>query len=343
MTDRLISLAPPGQRPDSQYAFSDVHAQRQVPAWVLSVALHATMFVLLALFFRVPQRGVAVEADRMTGLVLFYDEAGETAYYQDAAAATTEPSHATSAVSAAAAVPAADALQLDLPGLLPTKESGGLLDGIGNDLTAALPSADSLTAGGSRSKRIDGETDTYVFGVKGTGSKFVYVFDRSGSMDGFQSRPLAAAKSELVKSLASLEPIHQFQIIFYNERTSIFNPYRPSAPRLIFGDEQHKALAKQYVRSIAASGGTHHIEALKLALRMSPDVIFFLTDAADPRLTPDELDDIRRRNGRLGAAIHAIEFGAGTFNGRTNFLVKLAAQNGGQHTYVDVTQLPLPK
>jgi hypothetical protein len=75
-----------------------------------------------------------------------------------------------------------------------------------------------------------------------------------------------------------------------------------------------------------------------LALRLVPDVVFFLTDAAYPQLTNAELDEVRRSN--AGTVIHTIEFGAGPQMGGDNFLMKLARQNDGRHTYVDVTQLP---
>jgi hypothetical protein len=177
-----------------------------------------------------------------------------------------------------------------------------------------------------------------VFGAEGEGNSFVYVFDRSDSMNGYQGRPLAAAKAELIRSLNGLQPIHQFQIIFYNTQISVFNPLAPQAPRVMFADEKTKAAAEAYIRGIRASGGTRHMEPLRLALRLAPDVIFFLTDAADPQLTEDELRDLRRLN--AGTVIHAIEFGAGPRMGGDNFLLKLARENDGRHVYVDVTRLP---
>ena len=71
---------------------------------------------------------------------------------------------------------------------------------------------------------------------------------------------------------------------------------------------------------------------------MNPDVIFFLTDAAEPQLSSSQLEEIRQKNNRVGASIHAIEFGAGPQQGGVNFLMRLARQNGGTHVYVDVTQ-----
>ena len=181
---------------------------------------------------------------------------------------------------------------------------------------------------------------TSIFGSHGTGSKFVYVFDRSNSMNDFDGRPLAGAKRELIASLADLDRIHQFQIVFYNDRLSVFNPHHPYAPRMEFGDAATRRRAEEFVQRMEAGGGTEHMAALKLALGMRPDVIFLVTDAGEPRLSAKELEEIARRNERVGATINAIEFGVGPDPGGTNFLVQLAKQNHGEHVYIDVTKLP---
>ena len=131
---------------------------------------------------------------------------------------------------------------------------------------------------------------------------------------------------------------HQFQIIFYNDRTSVFNPMPGQAPRLLLAEDYVKDSAERYVRGINAEGGTKHMPALKLALDMAPDVIFFLTDADDPQLTSAELAEIQRLN-RAGTTINTIQFGAGSDPGGDNFLIRLARQNQGKHAYVDVTTL----
>ena len=176
---------------------------------------------------------------------------------------------------------------------------------------------------------------------EGTGNKLVYVFDRSASTDGYQGRPLAAAKRELIASLDDLQDIHQFQIVFYNERPTVFNPAYPQPPKMLFGDSPTKRLAKNFVRGIVSAGSTRHLDALKLALGMRPDVIFFLTDAGEPQLSANQVDEVRQRNLRVGAQINTIEFGAGPNPGGRNFLVRLADENGGQYVYVDVTRLPV--
>lgn len=168
---------------------------------------------------------------------------------------------------------------------------------------------------------------TQVFGVVGRGSRFVYVFDRSLSMKG---APLAAAKRELLTSLKRLEPVHQFQIIFYNEKPRIMQ-----SPQLLFADENGLSQAESFVNNMTAAGGTDHWQALQIALRMHPDVIFLLTDADEPPLSPKQLAEIRRNN--AATSVNVIEFKSGPDKGKHGFLRQLAEQNRGQYQYVDTT------
>ena len=106
----------------------------------------------------------------------------------------------------------------------------------------------------------------------------------------------------------------------------------------MFGTDQNKYLAQKFVGSITADGATRHEEALEMALKMAPDVIFFLTDADEPRMTAKQLARVAQLN--QGTSINAIEFGYGSQSDPDDFLVKLARQNGGKHVYVDISRLP---
>ncbi|MBI3839994.1 MAG: hypothetical protein HY288_18895 [Planctomycetia bacterium] len=224
---------------------------------------------------------------------------------------------------------------VNLAGVLPTAATGlgsGGLEGGG------VGTAQGLTTHPRGSNRLrGGYARTGVFGVSGEGHKFVYVFDRSGSMDGHGGAPLNAAKAELISSLEHLGQTHQFQIIFYNEHPRVFNPSGVLG-RLVFGTEQNKYLAQKFVGSITADGATRHDEALEMAVRLAPDVIFFLTDADEPRMTAKQLARIAEMN--KGTQINTIEFGYGVQIESDNFLDKLARQNGGKHVYVDISKLP---
>jgi hypothetical protein len=185
-----------------------------------------------------------------------------------------------------------------------------------------------------------GKARTSLFGVTGEGYKFVYVFDRSGSMGGSGRTALQAVKAELQQSLKNLDTVHQFQIIFYNERPVIFNP-TGTPGRLAFANEQNKQRAARFVESITAEGGTAHEDALKLAIRLQPDVIFFLTDADDPKLSPAQLEKIQSI--AAGIAINVIEFGTGPQPDRNSFLAQLARQNSGLYAYVDLSKYQAAK
>ncbi|HJN09373.1 MAG TPA: hypothetical protein QF564_11830 [Pirellulaceae bacterium] len=307
--------------------------QRGLPAWLLSVMLHVTGMILLAFLPQATSRQVDTKANRVAGIALVQRDRSKTEYLTEdnvdpiasiVSSSTSSPSLVLPSMDQAAT----PALALALP-----SATGSL------STSASMPAAGGFTAANQPSRRVgDGQASAQVFGAQGTGSRFVYVFDRSASMQGFQGRPMAASRTELLKSLESLESIHQFQIVFYNDKTSVFNPHQPRPPQLMFGTDENKELAAAFVRNVVPAGATRHLDALRQALGMQPDVIFFLTDAAEPQLTPSELADIQSRN-RTGAVINSIEFGSGPSQGGDNFLVKLARQNGGKHVYVDVTRL----
>ena len=57
-----------------------------------------------------------------------------------------------------------------------------------------------------------GYARTKLFGLEAQGAKFVYVFDRSGSMGELGGKPLREAKKELLSSLNDLDQRQQFYI-----------------------------------------------------------------------------------------------------------------------------------
>ncbi len=202
------------------------------------------------------------------------------------------------------------------------------------DRTDQSPKKDFDGLGFSIAPKEGGKARTILFGLVGEGYKFVFLIDRSGSMGGDGRKTLRAVKTELVESLKNLDSVHQFQLVFYNQRPKVLNPSgRPG--RLSFATEENKRRAERFLDSISADGGTNHLDALQLALRLQPDVIFLLTDADDPVLDAQQLAKIRRR--ASGIRINAVEFGAGPKPAGDSFLALLARQNGGGYAYVDIS------
>jgi hypothetical protein len=199
----------------------------------------------------------------------------------------------------------------------------------------AAPQDDLGGLGFSLAPKEGGKARTSLFGIVGEGYKFVYVFDRSGSMGGEGRESLRLVKAELIESLKRLDTVNQFQIISYNERPTIFNP-TGTPGRLAFATDENKQRVIRFLDSIAAEGGTAHEDALRLAIALQPDVIFFLTDGDDPKLTPAQLQKIARLAG--GIVINAIEFGPGPKPAGTSFVAQLARQNGGGYAYIDISK-----
>ncbi len=302
-----------------------------VPAWLLSCGLHTLVLVLLALLYQVTFSGAAEEQTRTGGIVLVAADTETTEYLSEG---DNSDASAPSETAAQSPPPLPDRTERlpDLPGLA-AQESP--LAGVGDDLLEALPGANTLTEGTTQGREVGGQVTTEIFGVKGTGNRFIYVFDKSDSMNGYEGRPLRAAKEALLTSLESLGDINQFQIVFYNNERDVFK--RGNEATMFFGTPEVKLAARRFVQGVSASGGTDHLQALQFALSLKPDVVFLLTDA-EGGFTGDELRRIADWN-RSGAVINAIEFGQGTQSDADRSLEALVRQHRGQYVYKNVLTL----
>jgi hypothetical protein len=324
----MNELGPPAQTIHDR---STARRAPVLPSWILSAVLHVLILVLAAGMLRLaPRQGASAERTAEVGIALEHLDGTFEYYDTDASAGARSQSanaHATSLENLLNDQP-----QVDTAAALPAK-----MGVIGPSVVQAGGPADPGPKSGGyagSNDAIGGEATVKVFGVEGTGYKFVYVFDRSNSMGGSGRNALMVAKNELIASLESLKETHQFQIIFYNDQQLPFNPSGQPG-KLAFATERNKQRARRFIGGVVDAGATEHEAALKLAIKYRPDVIFFLTDAAVPRLDADQLRTIRRR--ASGITINAIEFGRGPKQGGDNFLTRLARQNGGQYCYRDIS------
>lgn len=317
-------------------------------ALVASFSLHFIVILTLGLLSTRPSAGTGEAPDRPIGIAMVHRRPDRDRYVEAESIAdetsdrNPSPSETASVASAAAAMPPGAAPPIDLAAALATMTAPatpGVADGPAGSQSMSGDGDVGIAKGGSGPVADDASATTSVFGVSGSGSSFVYVFDRSDSMNGFGGRPLRAAKRELIKSLESLTDRQRFSLVFYNDRPT---PFAPSgAPfAMIPGDEAMVTTARRYINSVQAYGGTEHGDALRMALRLGPDVIFFLTDASVPRLSSSQLRVIRSRAQTSGTVIHAIEFGTTPAAAPDSFLKELASAGGGQYRYVNVQRLP---
>ena len=180
---------------------------------------------------------------------------------------------------------------------------------------------------------------TSFMGTLDEGMKVIFVIDASGSMTSHNA--MQVAKGALMSSLQALDERQQFMIIFYDDKPHLIKLHDETKPTMAKATDLNKTLARQKISGIQPGSGTDHLPPLEMALRMNPEVIFFLTDALEPPLWPKDLERIKMLNGGR-VRIHTIEFGQGPELGVDanigNFLRKLANQNGGSYRYHDVTR-----
>lgn len=204
--------------------------------------------------------------------------------------------------------------------------------------TAAVESPlDALAAGGLAGQSVgdgsgsglaggggDGSGGAEFFGIGGKGGSFVYVVDASGSMN--ENGKWERARKELIRSIEHLHEHQQFYIIFYNDG------WYPMA-----GDKPIDATAKQVDRArrwlnrLWPGGGTYPLQALRFALSLEPDAIYFLSDG---RFDPAVIEVLRIENPSSSGQIpiHTIAF----VNQETiGIMRQIARQSGGEFRFVE--------
>jgi len=176
-----------------------------------------------------------------------------------------------------------------------------------------------------------------LFGAQGVGHSFVFLIDRSQSMGSGSGglNGLAVAEKALATNLARLSGHHRFQIIAYNDTLTFFGGQMRG---LFTADDRRRQDALEFLGQLVAVKGTKHELAILSALRLKPDVIFLLSDAAYPPLTASQLRAITIRNGNR-STIHTIQFGSGRPADTESFLAKLARLNGGSFHYLDINRV----
>jgi hypothetical protein len=331
-----------------------------LPAWLLSLVTHVVLVLLLALIVPRPRQPVAGEPEREVGIVLahpgdrrqptYADERDVADAAEDRTAASRsaeQPADTAAEIQAAlpaTADPAATFLpEIALPGAeLPAGSANDLLvprvavSGTGRK--PILPGLDDAAILAEEAARRAGQaalgptTRVSVFGsAPATGRSFVFVIDRSKSMGGDGLNALAAARNELSRALAHLTPQHRFQIIAYHHQCVYFD-----VPRLVPATQENRERISDFIDDLAALGGTDHEMALRAALGLEPDAIFLLNDGGDPHLNEIVLKNVHKlAEGRT--AIHCVQFGFGPMTQSDNFMTRLAHQNQGSFTYVDMS------
>ncbi|WP_425618938.1 VWA domain-containing protein [Anatilimnocola sp. NA78] len=241
---------------------------RYAPGWLVSMAVHLLLLVVLALFTvtthpklvaTILDSSFAEEQPELLQVEVLKLEPLENLQPLDTSAASAELEVSNvmelGGEAGAVSVSAGD-LQVDS-----VSDIGGLFAGEGAGMSEA---GTSLKA-------------AEFFGVKAAGRKFVFIVDSSNSM---RRGKFDAAKEELEYSLRRLSPEQMFYVIFFDndaERMQFPDemfPEETAAPATMTNIKK----CVTWIKTVKNELQTNPFEAVKFALTLEPDAIYILSD-----------------------------------------------------------------
>jgi hypothetical protein len=141
------------------------------------------------------------------------------------------------------------------------------------------------------------------FGGATEGNSFVYVLDCSLSMnhphDSEAKTRFGRMKIELINSISQLKPDQLFFIVFFNHE-AIPMP----ADGLVAATPENLRHYLNWMEQVPAKGDTDPTGALHIAMRLRPDVVYFLTDGCFSRDANEIVETIRQQR----SVIHTFAF-----------------------------------
>lgn len=171
----------------------------------------------------------------------------------------------------------------------------------------------------------DGDGDGF-FGSSIQAQSVVFVVDCSSSMnhphDSEAKTRFRRLKFELLKAVGTMGPTQQFFIIYFNDRVVPM-----PAVGLQYATPEAQQHYLRWMAKVPAVGETDPREALQMALRLNPQVIYFLTDGAFEYRVDQELQQFRQRS----TQIHT--FVLGSREGEA-VMKAVAANNRGEFKFV---------
>lgn len=155
------------------------------------------------------------------------------------------------------------------------------------------------------------------FGTETAGDTIVFVIDNSTSMH--EGGRLERAHGELTSTIARLEWPQKFHVIAFDRQTLEL----PWGPYVSAGSDKARKVG-QWLRNLKQGDDTQPAQALRTAIGLKPDCVFFLTDG---EFAQPSTETIRGWNSG-GVPVHVIDLRQGM---PTASLRRIAADSGGTY------------
>ena len=374
---RLKTEPPPFRPPAEEQVGDELHADElswweawleEAPAWLVSVLVHMGLVVVLGLCALGVQQHLSESMDVQLAPVPnlssdTLDELLGSDLDEGASGLLAEEFDTTLPPTPIVAELPTDSHEA-IAGLngewkpLPVSADGNpaLMSGLGDGMGGGLLTHLGGKGNGGEGNGESGGTGrslpdtTSFFGLAGEGNKFVYVLDRSDSMNVVISRhseqtqlgsiiPLYAAKIELKRSLSTLSESSRFQIVFYNTQTRHFRPGK-TYHKLYPATKEYKQAAYNFIDYTRGLGGTDHKIALEAAVDFDPDVMFLLTDGREENDLPfDVVNRVINYCDDHHIVLNVVHFSSKPRPECT--LIDMAEGTGGKHIFIDLATYQL--
>ncbi|MEQ8849645.1 hypothetical protein [Botrimarina sp.] len=297
---------------------------RARPPWLMSLGAHAVLLTVLGL--------------------LSFSALGEPVFELTALAHDDQPFSETPSpvelLDAALDAPLTEAAPLlaevDVASLLEPVElaaTDALADSLALDpsaLAATVPAAaagqgsgEGDSAGGGEAEPADKAGKVSFFGAESAARRVAFVVDNSGSMKGGR---LETTLIELDRAVQGLSSSQEFYVVFYSDQAyPMFFPQGVEAP--IPASLENKRRLSRWLESVEMCLGGRIVDAMELAAKTEPEVVYLLTDG-----------DIRSKwvverlttPGQWPFKIHTLGMGARTAE-HLAILQTIASVHGGQY------------
>jgi hypothetical protein len=279
--------------------------------WLLSVVLHAGLILAAAFIIYAVQ-----QADLNEGFALAGFEMDSNVETTDGSLQELLPLEQQELTLPAKQIDLSRADVDKLDAALDAQTSGDLsIVGIGADANDSIGAFAGMTAQSRGGPKVS------FFGQGGRGYRIVFVIDRSGSM----SDSFDFLRSELKESIDKLRYNQRFHVILFHSGPYLENPPR----RLVPAIRDNKERCKQFLDTVVPSGQTDPIPAMRRAMELRPDIIYFLTDGAFDEALVGEL---RKWNRNKRVRIFTLGY---LYAPGEELLRQIAEENGGTYKFVD--------
>jgi hypothetical protein len=163
------------------------------------------------------------------------------------------------------------------------------------------------------------------FGVEAAGSRFAYIVDVSGSMQGIK---IAQLKDNLKETITGLLEHMSFVVMCFSSDKAPLG----GRDRWTSANDAAKKWARAKIDEIAANGGTNPQSSFEsiFTLKPRPDAIYFMTDGQFDPGVADTIAFLNRAGKKV--PVHCITFGD---RSAEELMRRIASESGGTYTHVE--------